>query len=243
MSELRVEGISKHFAGVFAVNNVSFTLDAGVIMGLIGPNGAGKSTVFRMITGVHRADAGRIFFEDKDITGFAPFDICRAGIAMTSQTTMPFMKMSVLQSTMVGSYLHHPATPEAKKDAYGVLEYLELDAIWDKLVCDCNIADRKKVELARALATRPRLLLLDELMAGLNPQEVESLLGKIREIRTDKNITILFVEHLMQAVMSISEQVIVLDHGELIAEGTPLEVSRNEQVITAYLGKNYHAEH
>ena len=243
MSELRIEGISKHFAGVSAVSNVSFTLEAGVIMGLIGPNGAGKSTVFRMITGVHRADTGRIFFEGKDITGLAPYDICRAGIAMTSQTTMPFMRMSVLQSTLVGSCLHNAGMREARRDAYEVLEYLGLEALWDKLVCDCNIADRKKVELARALATRPRLLLLDELMAGLNPHEVDTLLQKIREIRSDKGITVLFVEHLMQAVMSISEHVIVLDHGELIASGTPKEVSRNEQVITAYLGKNYHAEH
>lgn len=242
MSELRVESISKHFAGVFAVNNVSFTLEQGAIMGLIGPNGAGKSTVFRMVTGVHKADAGRIFFEYDEITALPPHAICQAGIAMTSQTTLPFMKMSVLQSTMVGSFLHCPKTADAKKDAFAILEYLGLDSQWNKLVADCNIADRKIAELARALATRPRLLLLDELMAGLNPQEVDMILRKIREIRDDKGITILFVEHLMQAVMSISEQVVVLDHGELIAQGTPEEVSRNEQVITAYLGKNYHAE-
>ncbi|SBW06588.1 putative branched-chain amino acid transport protein (ATP binding protein); livG-like protein [uncultured delta proteobacterium] len=242
MSELRIESISKHFAGVSAVNNVSFTLEQGSIMGLIGPNGAGKSTVFRMVTGVHRADAGHIFFEGKEITGLPPYTICQRGIAMTSQTTLPFMKMSVLQSTMVGSYLHCPKAADAKKDAFAILEYLQLDGQWNKLVADCNIADRKKAELARALATRPRLLLLDELMAGLNPQEVDMILQKIREIRDDKGITILFVEHLMQAVMSISEKVVVLDHGELIAMGTPAEVSRNEQVITAYLGKNYHAE-
>lgn len=242
MSELRVESISKHFAGVFAVNNVSFTLEKGAIMGLIGPNGAGKSTVFRMVTGVHKADAGKIFFEDTEITALSPHAICRAGIAMTSQTTLPFMKMSVLQSTMVGSFLHCPKTADTKKDAFGILEYLGLDSQWNKLVADCNIADRKIAELARALATRPRLLLLDELMAGLNPQEVDMILQKIREIRDDMHITILFVEHLMQAVMSISERVVVLDHGELIAQGTPGEVSRNEQVITAYLGKNYHAE-
>lgn len=242
MSELRVESISKRFAGVFAVNNVSFTLEKGSIMGLIGPNGAGKSTVFRMITGVHRADQGRIFFEDNEITDLQPYAICQSGIAMTSQTTLPFMKMSVLQSTMTGSYLHCRKTAEARKDAFAILEYLGLDGQWSKLVADCNIADRKKAEMARALATRPRLLLLDELMAGLNPQEVDMILRKIREIRDDKDITILFVEHLMQAVMSISERVVVLDHGELIAEGTPSEVSRNEQVITAYLGKNYHAE-
>jgi branched-chain amino acid transport system ATP-binding protein len=242
MSVLQVECIAKYFAGVLAVNRVSFSQEQGSIMGLIGPNGAGKSTIFRMITGVHKTDSGRIFFEGKEITTLPPYAICQIGIAMTSQTTMPFMKMSVLQSTMVGSYLHCPKTADAKKDAFSMLEYLGLDKQWDKLVGDCNIADRKKSELARALATRPRLLLLDELMAGLNPQEVDMLLQKIREIRKDKDLTILFVEHLMQAVMSISEQVAVLDHGELIAMGTPKEVSRNEKVITAYLGKNYHAE-
>ncbi len=242
MSELRVDSISKRFAGVLAVSAVSFSLEKGGIMGLIGPNGAGKSTVFRMITGVHRADSGRVFFEDRDITDLPPYAICQAGIAMTSQTTLPFMKLSVLQSTMAGSFLHCPKTADAKRDAFEILEYLGLDAQWNKLVADCNIADRKIAELARALATRPRLLLLDELMAGLNPQEVEMILQKIREIRNDKGITILFVEHLMQAVMSISEQVVVLDHGELIAMGTPAEISRNEQVITAYLGKNYHVE-
>ena len=241
MSELRLESISKHFAGVVAVHKVSFTLEPGAIMGLIGPNGAGKSTVFRLITGVHTADTGHVYFGDKNITGLPPYAICQAGIAMTSQTTLPFMKLSVLQSTMAGSFLHCPKAAAAKKDAFEILEYLGLDTQWNKLVADCNIADRKIAELARALATRPRLLLLDELMAGLNPQEVDMILQKIREIRNDKGVTILFVEHLMQAVMSISEQVVVLDHGELIAMGTPAEVSKNEQVITAYLGKNYHA--
>lgn len=241
MSELRLESISKHFAGVVAVHKVSFTLEPGAIMGLIGPNGAGKSTVFRLITGVHTADTGHVYFGDRNITGLPPYAICQAGIAMTSQTTLPFMKLSVLQSTMAGSFLHCPKAAAAKKDAFAILEYLGLDAQWNKLVADCNIADRKIAELARALATRPRLLLLDELMAGLNPQEVDMILQKIREIRNDKGVTILFVEHLMQAVMSISEQVVVLDHGELIAMGTPAEVSKNEQVITAYLGKNYHA--
>ena len=241
MSELRLESISKHFAGVVAVHKVSFTLEPGAIMGLIGPNGAGKSTVFRLITGVHTADTGHVYFGDRNITGLPPYAICQAGIAMTSQTTLPFMKLSVLQSTMAGSFLHCPKAAAAKKDAFEILEYLGLDTQWNKLVADCNIADRKIAELARALATRPRLLLLDELMAGLNPQEVDMILQKIREIRNDKGVTILFVEHLMQAVMSISEQVVVLDHGELIAMGTPAEVSKNEQVITAYLGKNYHA--
>ena len=242
MSILRVEGISKHFGGVFAVNDVSFSQEKGSIIGLIGPNGAGKSTVFRMITGVHKADVGKIFFEDKEITSFRPDQICKAGIAMTSQTTMPFMKLSVLESTMVGSYLHCSTPVEARRDAFAVLEYLGLQGIWDKRIGDCNTADRKITELARALATRPRLLLLDELMAGLNPQEVEMILQKIREIRSDKGMTILFVEHLMQAVMSISEHIIVLDHGVLIASGSPQEVSRNEQVITAYLGESYNAK-
>lgn len=239
MGLMQVEGLSKHFAGVVAVDNVSFALEEGRIMGMIGPNGAGKSTVFRMITGFYRPDGGSVRFQRRDITGFKPYQVCREGIAMTSQTTMPFMQMTVLQSTMIGSYLHCPRTPDARRDAYGVLEYIGLETIWDKRVQDCNVADRKRVELARALATRPTLLLLDELMAGLNPQEVDAMLAKIREIRDDKKITLLFVEHLMQAVMSISEEIVVLDHGVLIAKGSPAEVSRNEQVITAYLGKNY----
>ena len=242
MAELRITKISKRFGGVAAVNDVSFTLKDGSIMGLIGPNGAGKSTVFRMIAGVYTTDTGNIHFDKDQIDALTPYDICRAGIAMTSQTTMPFMKLSVLQSTMVGSFLHCPRTADAKRDAFSVLEYLGLDHIWDKLVADCTIADRKIVELARALATRPRLLLLDELMAGLNPQEVDLVLTKIKEIRDDKSMTILFVEHLMQAVMSISEHVIVLDQGQLIASGSPGEISRNPQVITAYLGENYNAE-
>ena len=241
MALLQVRNLSKHFAGVVAAHKVSFALERGMIMGMIGPNGAGKSTVFRMIAGFYKPDEGSVTFDGKDITGFPPYEVCRAGIAMTSQTTMPFLQMTVLQSTMAGSYLHCRDTTSARRDAYTVLEYIGLDNAWGKRVRECNISDRKKVELARALATRPKLLLLDEFMAGLNPQEVDSMMEKIRQIRKEKDITLLFVEHLMQAVMTISEQVVVLDHGELIATGEPKEVSRDQQVITAYLGKHYRA--
>ena len=241
MPQLEVKLLSKRFAGLVAVDRVSFTLEQGAIMGMIGPNGAGKSTVFRMVAGFCKPDGGAVLFEGRDITGFAPHQVCRQGIAMTSQTTMPFMQMTVLQSTMIGSYLHCATSAGARRDAYEVLEYLGLDTSWDRRVHECNVSDRKRVELARALATRPRLLLLDEFMAGLNPQEVDVMVSKLRQIRAERKLTLLFVEHLMQAVMSISEYVVVLDHGELIAAGSPADISRNQQVITAYLGKHFHA--
>ncbi len=241
MSILRVEGLTKTFSGVIGVEDVEFDLAQGEIVGLIGPNGAGKSTLFNLITGFLKLDKGRIFFEDKEITHLRPHQICRMGIAMTSQLTRPFMQMTALQSTMAGSLLRAENVEDARRTAFEVLDYLGLADFWHKRVAELNLSDRKIVELARALVTQPRLLLLDELMSGLNPQEVDAALDLLRTVKEERGLTILLVEHLMRAVMSLSQRVIVLDHGLKIAEGLPKDVSRQEAVITAYLGKRHYA--
>lgn len=240
MSLLRIENLSKSFQGVRAVDQVSFALEQGGIVGLIGPNGAGKSTLFNLLTGFLRPDGGKIIFADREITGFSPYRICRMGMTMTSQLTRPFMNLTALQSTMVGSLLHNPNPAQARRQAYEALEYVGLVEVWHKRVGDLNLSDRKGVELARNLVTQPRVLLLDELMAGLNPQEVEMLLVKLALINRERNITLFIVEHLMKAIMSICQWIVVIDHGEKIAEGAPQEVTHHEKVITAYLGKTQH---
>ncbi len=232
---LEVREISKSFGGLKAVDSASLDVAAGEIVGLIGPNGAGKTTLFATIAGFHRPAAGTVSFEGRPITGLAPHRICAAGMVRTFQITQPFAGISVRENIMVGAYLHTADRRLAAREAEAVASLVGMKDQLDQRGADLTVAGRKRLELARALATGPRLLLLDEVMAGLNPTEIVEIVGVIRNIRAS-GVTILLIEHVMQAVTSLAERVYVLNQGRMIAEGTPAAIADNEQVIEAYLG-------
>ena len=232
---LEVRDISKSFGGLKAVDRASLDVAPGEIVGLIGPNGAGKTTLFATIAGFHRPDAGTVSFEGKPITGLAPHLICASGMVRTFQITQPFAGISVRENIMVGAYLHTADRRLAAREAEAVASLVGMKDQLDQRGADLTVAGRKRLELARALATGPRLLLLDEVMAGLNPTEIVEIVGVIRNIRAS-GVTILLIEHVMQAVTSLAERVYVLNQGRMIAEGTPASIADNPLVIEAYLG-------
>jgi branched-chain amino acid transport system ATP-binding protein len=232
---LEVRGLSKSFGGLRAVDQASLDVRQGEIVGLIGPNGAGKTTLFAAIAGFHAPDAGSVAFAGKDITGLAPHRICAAGMVRTFQITQPFAKISVRENIMVGAYFRTADRKLAQREAEAVAGMVGMAGQLDQMGADLTVAGRKRLELARALATGPRLLLLDEVMAGLNPTEITEIVQVIRDIR-DSGITILLIEHVMQAVTSLAERVYVLNQGRMIAEGTPAAIADNPEVIEAYLG-------
>ena len=240
---LQVEGVSKSFGGVAAVRNVSVAVAEGEIVGLIGPNGSGKTTLFNLITGFVRPDTGRIRLRGQDITGMAPQDVCRHGIARTFQLVRPFPHLTVLQNVAVGrAYGREPARGrrQAEQESYAMLEQVGLAGRPNVPASQLTLVERKRLEVARALATRPLLLLLDELLAGLNPTEVTAGLDLIRRVR-DAGVTVLVVEHLVKALFSLSDRVVVLDAGEKIADESPALVAGDPRVIDAYLGFAHHA--
>jgi branched-chain amino acid transport system ATP-binding protein len=232
---LEVREISKSFGGLKAVDSASLDVASGEIVGLIGPNGAGKTTLFATVAGFHRPDTGTVHFEGKPITGLAPHRICAAGMVRTFQITQPFAGISVRENIMVGAYLHTADRRLAAREAEAVAALVGMRDQLDQRGADLTVAGRKRLELARALATGPRLLLLDEVMAGLNPTEIVEIVGVIRNIRAS-GVTILLIEHVMQAVTSLAERVYVLNQGRMIAEGSPAAIADNEAVIEAYLG-------
>ena len=232
---LEVRELSKSFGGLKAVDRASLDVRPGEIVGLIGPNGAGKTTLFAAIAGFHRPDAGHVGFDGRDITGLPPHRICAAGMVRTFQITQPFAKISVRENIMVGAYFRTADRRTAERQAETVAATVGMAGQLDQRGADLTVAGRKRLELARALATGPRLLLLDEVMAGLNPAEIGEIVAVIKGIR-DAGITILLIEHVMQAVTSLAERVYVLNQGRIIAAGTPAAIAEDPQVVEAYLG-------
>jgi branched-chain amino acid transport system ATP-binding protein len=234
---LEVNRISKSFSGLRAVQNVSFTVPEGEIVALIGPNGAGKTTCFNLIAGVYRPDAGEIRLAGRRIDGWRPDQICQAGLARTFQLVKPFPGLSVLENVVVGALNAASSVAEARDKSKGVIDKLGLWNKRDQAAAALTLPERKLLEVARALATGPRILLLDEVMAGLRPTEMNAMVALFRDLSASTGLTILLIEHVMRAVMSLSRTVVVLHHGQIISSGTPDEVSCDAAVLESYLGE------
>ncbi|HTE79965.1 MAG TPA: ABC transporter ATP-binding protein [Reyranella sp.] len=236
-ARLEIDGLGKTFRGPRAVHDVSFAVPAGAIHALIGPNGAGKTTIFNMIAGVHAPSAGTVRLDGRQISGLRPDRVCDAGVGRTFQIVRPFKGLSVLENVTVGALHRRPRVAAARAAALDILRRLGLADRRDQLVESLTLPDRKKLEVARALATEPKLLLLDEVMAGLRPTEVDVMVGFLRELNAGTGLTILLIEHVMRAVMALAAEVVVVSYGEKIAQGTPAEITRNQAVLDVYLGE------
>ena len=236
---LEADAVTKTFGGLVANKDVSLTIRAGEIVGLIGPNGAGKTTLFNCISGYLHADAGRVTFAGEDVTHARPERVCGLGIARTWQVVRTFGRMTTLENVMCGAFKRTGRRAEAEARARRLLAFTGLGARDDVVAAHLTLADKKRLEIARALATEPRLLLLDEAMSGLTPSETAAAVDLVRRIHGELGIAICVVEHVMEVVMPLSQRVIVLEYGQKIAEGPPAEIVRNEQVIRAYLGDHY----
>lgn len=235
---LVVNGLSKRFGGLRAVQDLCFSVGEGQIVALIGPNGAGKTTSFNLITGYHRPDAGSILAFGHELVGLRPYDICARGLARTFQVARPFGKMTVLANVMTGALLRDKKLQVACQRARDAIEFVGLSAKERTLACDLTTMDQRRLEMARALATEPRLLLLDEAMAGLNPAEIDQAVALVGQL-SRRGLTIVIVEHVMRAIMAVAQHIVVLDHGQKIAEGGPKEIAAHPEVIRAYLGSGY----
>jgi branched-chain amino acid transport system ATP-binding protein len=238
MPLLELRAVSKSFRGLRAVHEASLEVEAGSVTALIGPNGAGKTTIFNMAAGVFAPDQGQIVFEKHTISGLRPDEICAAGIGRTFQIVKPFAGLSVLDNVMIGGFLRESSSRGARKISLEILERLNLAAKRDLPASALTLPDRKRLEVARSLATRPRLLLLDEVMAGLRPTECDQLVAVFRELNRAEGLTVLLIEHVMRAVMALAQRIVVLHHGEVIARGTPEQVVRDPAVLECYLGED-----
>lgn len=238
MALLEVHNMTKEFGGLRAVDSLDLTIEKGQILGLIGPNGAGKSTAFNCIAGVYTPTSGEVRFDGKIINGQKPWNLCKNGLARTFQIVKPFASKSVLYNVMVASFATTNSRVVAEQKSMEVLASLNFADKKHDLAGNLTIADRKRLEIARALATEPKLLLLDEVMAGLRPAEVDEMVDILKDLR-DRGITIFVIEHIMRAIMALSDRIVVIQFGKKIAEGTPEEIANNENVIKAYLGEDY----
>ena len=236
---LVIRGLSKRFGGLRAVQDVSFAVKENETVALIGPNGAGKTTSFNLITGFHRPDAGSVLAFGREIVGLKPHDICAHGLARTFQVAKPFGAMTVLSNVMTGAFLRDKNSAVARQKAREAIDFVGLSAREQTRAKDLTTIDQRRLEMARALATQPRLLLLDEVMAGLNPAEIDQAVALVGRL-AQRGLTIVIVEHVMRAIMAVARHIVVLDHGQKIAEGSPREIVENPEVIRAYLGSYVH---
>jgi len=243
MALLDVRNVTKYFGGLRANNNISFSMDKGELLGLIGPNGAGKTTLFNCISGLHPLTSGRILFDEEDITDLRAHEVARRGLARTFQVYVASGDLNVEENVMVGCFMRTHSRTQAKCRAAEILDFLKLNDLAGYLVSELPVAAQKRVTMATALGSDPKLLLLDEVAAGLNPGEIEEILSTIRRIHDDLGVTVMLIEHVMELVMRISDRIIVLDYGQKIADDKPSEIAKDPGVIRAYLGERYVKEH
>jgi branched-chain amino acid transport system ATP-binding protein len=236
---LVIKGLSKRFGGLRAVQDVSFSVQENETVALIGPNGAGKTTSFHLITGFHRPDSGSVLAFGKEVAGMKPHDVCALGMVRTFQVAKPFGAMTVLDNVMTGAFLRDRHVAAAREKALEAIDFVGLSAKEKTAAKDLTTIDQRRLEMARALATQPRILLLDEVMAGLNPAEIDQAVDLVRKL-SSRGLTIVIVEHVMRAIMAVARHIVVLDHGQKIAEGAPKEIVENPEVIRAYLGSYVH---
>jgi branched-chain amino acid transport system ATP-binding protein len=241
MAFFEARNITKHFGGLAAVQNVSFAVEQGQIFGLIGPNGSGKTTIFNLINACHPLTSGEVYFEGNQVSGLKTHDICHRGIARTFQVVKPLKRMTVLENVLASAFLRSRTKADARERALETINFCSLSSLSDKPAGSLPIASRKRLEITRALATQPKLLLLDETAAGLNPTERDEAIDLIKKIR-DSGVTIIIVEHIMKVIMTISDRILAINHGSVMAEGSPQEVASHREVIAAYLGEDYSAE-
>ena len=243
MALLDVRNVTKYFGGLRANNNISFAMQKGELLGLIGPNGAGKTTLFNCISGLHPLTSGRILFNDIDVTHLKAHEVARRGLARTFQVYAASGDLNVEENVMVGCFMRSRSRSRAKSRAAEILDFLKLRELSDYLVSELPVAAQKRVTMATALGSDPKLLLLDEVAAGLNPGEIEEIMSSIRRIHNDLGVTVMLIEHVMELVMKISDRIIVLDYGQKIADGNPGDIAKDAAVIKAYLGERYMKEH